>query len=292
MKPTKRPLASTKTRDLEKPYDAKSFEAAMRAAQRAWIAYRDADCKDLTAQEWSGGTGTTSAVLGCMTEKTMQRTKDLKERYGRTLTQSLWAFRLHDQARLSEISSYDAYALASLIAFDCRLILLSLAIAPPDRLFGKLNKSFCPVLETTLTHFSFSRSKIVEQSASSPATQIGEKTKIIPSLANTSKILAGAAALFVAASVQPAPSEAARQDRARNADLQRPRRHRSHLGLEGAASLRIYDRRQRPALTDIWRRSPKSASTSASRVRARLSGQFSAPRSIIPAARSKEPMAA
>ena len=75
-------LASTKTRDLEKPYDAKSFEAAMRAAQRAWVAYRDADCKDLTAQEWSGGTGTTSAVLGCMTEKTMQRTKDLKERYG------------------------------------------------------------------------------------------------------------------------------------------------------------------------------------------------------------------
>ena len=75
-------LASTKTRELEKPYDAKSFEAAMRAAQRAWIAYRDADCKDLTAQEWSGGTGTTSAVLGCMTEKTMQRTKDLKERYG------------------------------------------------------------------------------------------------------------------------------------------------------------------------------------------------------------------
>jgi uncharacterized protein YecT (DUF1311 family) len=75
-------VASTKTRDLEKPYDAKSFEAAMRAAQRAWIAYRDADCKDLTAQEWSGGTGTTSAVLGCMTEKTMQRTKDLKERYG------------------------------------------------------------------------------------------------------------------------------------------------------------------------------------------------------------------
>lgn len=74
-------LASIKTRDLEKPYDAKSFEAAMRASQRAWLAYRDADCKDLVPQEWSGGSGTTSAVLGCMTEKTMQRTKDLKERY-------------------------------------------------------------------------------------------------------------------------------------------------------------------------------------------------------------------
>jgi uncharacterized protein YecT (DUF1311 family) len=76
-------LASVKTRDLEKPYDAKSFEAALRASQRAWLAFRDADCKDLVAQEWSGGSGTASASLGCMTEKTIQRTKDLKERYGR-----------------------------------------------------------------------------------------------------------------------------------------------------------------------------------------------------------------
>jgi uncharacterized protein YecT (DUF1311 family) len=75
-------LANIKTRNLEKPYDANSFEAAMRASQRAWLAYRDADCKDLVAQEWSGGSGTSSAVLGCMTQKTQQRTKDLKERYG------------------------------------------------------------------------------------------------------------------------------------------------------------------------------------------------------------------
>jgi uncharacterized protein YecT (DUF1311 family) len=76
-------LASIKTRDLDKPYDAKSFEAALRAAQRAWLAYRDADCKDLVAQEWSGGSGTTSAVLGCMTEKTIERTKELKDRYAK-----------------------------------------------------------------------------------------------------------------------------------------------------------------------------------------------------------------
>jgi uncharacterized protein YecT (DUF1311 family) len=63
------------------PYDAKSFEEALRASQRAWVAFRDADCKDLVAQEWSGGSGTSSAVLGCMTEKTIARTKDLKERF-------------------------------------------------------------------------------------------------------------------------------------------------------------------------------------------------------------------
>jgi hypothetical protein len=32
--------------------------------------------------EWSGGTGTSSAVLGCMTELTKARAKDLAERYG------------------------------------------------------------------------------------------------------------------------------------------------------------------------------------------------------------------
>lgn len=67
--------------DDEKPYDTASFEEAMRNAQRAWIAYRDADCKDLVAQEWSGGTGATAAILGCMTQKTIQRTKELKDRY-------------------------------------------------------------------------------------------------------------------------------------------------------------------------------------------------------------------
>ncbi len=68
--------------DMEKPYDTKSFEDAMRNAQRSGVAYRDAECKDLVAQEWSGGTGATAAILGCMTEKTIQRTKELKERYG------------------------------------------------------------------------------------------------------------------------------------------------------------------------------------------------------------------
>ncbi len=41
-----------RTRDMEKPYDAKSFAEALRNAQRAWVVYRDADCKDLVAQEW------------------------------------------------------------------------------------------------------------------------------------------------------------------------------------------------------------------------------------------------
>lgn len=72
-------LKVTRARNLEKPYDAKSFEEALRGSQRAWIAYRDADCKDVMAQVWTNGTGATSAILGCMTDKTLRRTKELKE---------------------------------------------------------------------------------------------------------------------------------------------------------------------------------------------------------------------
>jgi hypothetical protein len=48
------------------------------------------------------------------------------------------------------------------------------AIAPPDRLFGKLNKAFCPVSKLP-DHLSFSPSKTIEQSASGPATQSEDK---------------------------------------------------------------------------------------------------------------------
>lgn len=74
-------IAYIRTQNGETPYDAASFEEAMRNAQRAWVAYRDSDCRDLVAQEWSGGTGAASAILGCMTQKTIQRTKELKDRF-------------------------------------------------------------------------------------------------------------------------------------------------------------------------------------------------------------------
>lgn len=74
-------LAQIATSGLEKPYDSQSWEAAMREAQRAWVAFRDADCKGVVPMEWSGGTGTSSAVSGCMTQKTEERIKELSERY-------------------------------------------------------------------------------------------------------------------------------------------------------------------------------------------------------------------
>ncbi len=63
------------------PWDAKSWETALRASQRAWVSFRDAECDGHVAMFWTNGTGATGDILGCKTEKTEQRTKELKDRY-------------------------------------------------------------------------------------------------------------------------------------------------------------------------------------------------------------------
>lgn len=55
--------------------------AGLDAAQKAWAAWREADCKGLVPFEWQGGTGTTLAVLECMAQLTEQRAFELAERY-------------------------------------------------------------------------------------------------------------------------------------------------------------------------------------------------------------------
>jgi uncharacterized protein YecT (DUF1311 family) len=74
-------LAKIAKSDGEKPYDPQSWEAALRASQRAWVAFRDAECKGLEPMEWSGGTGSGAGVLGCLTRLTHERTQALKERF-------------------------------------------------------------------------------------------------------------------------------------------------------------------------------------------------------------------
>lgn len=65
----------------ETRFDAKTWEAALRASQRAWIAFRDGECDGHVPMFWGGGTGTTAAVIGCKTGLTEERTKALKEQY-------------------------------------------------------------------------------------------------------------------------------------------------------------------------------------------------------------------
>ncbi len=62
------------------PKVRKEWRQAVQDAQRKWIAFRDADCNGATAYEWYGGTGATVAVLGCMRQMTLARTKELQER--------------------------------------------------------------------------------------------------------------------------------------------------------------------------------------------------------------------
>jgi uncharacterized protein YecT (DUF1311 family) len=74
-------LKSVPEMATEHPYDAKSWEQALRASQRAWVAFRDAECQNHVAMFWSGGSGATAEIIGCMEEKTKVRIKELKERY-------------------------------------------------------------------------------------------------------------------------------------------------------------------------------------------------------------------
>lgn len=51
-------------------------------AQRAWIRLKDTDCGEAVPFEWYGGTGASNAATMCKLTMTLERTSDLKARYG------------------------------------------------------------------------------------------------------------------------------------------------------------------------------------------------------------------
>lgn len=69
--------------DAETPAaDKTSWKAELQAAERAWIAFRDANCKfALIGAEWHNGSGTTSAQQACVLAMTLQRADELTKRY-------------------------------------------------------------------------------------------------------------------------------------------------------------------------------------------------------------------
>jgi uncharacterized protein YecT (DUF1311 family) len=75
-------LASIKAREnQDPPYDNKAYEAALRAAQRAWVAYRDADCNVVTPFQAAGGSMSSLLLLSCLISKTQSRTRDLEDMF-------------------------------------------------------------------------------------------------------------------------------------------------------------------------------------------------------------------
>jgi uncharacterized protein YecT (DUF1311 family) len=55
-----------------------SQEAALRSSERAWIAFRDAECRYLTQQD-VGSRMRESLVRGCLLEQVEERTEELRE---------------------------------------------------------------------------------------------------------------------------------------------------------------------------------------------------------------------
>jgi uncharacterized protein YecT (DUF1311 family) len=69
---------TAKAMDAEQRDELKGADKALLAAQRGWIAYRDAQC-ELAGFEARGGSMEPMLVSGCMAELTRARTRQLKE---------------------------------------------------------------------------------------------------------------------------------------------------------------------------------------------------------------------
>ncbi|GHE58871.1 hypothetical protein GCM10019059_17980 [Camelimonas fluminis] len=62
--------------------DRAAWRDNLLASQRAWLAFRDANCKfGLIAAEWSNGGGATPAQQACVLSLTLQRANELTRRY-------------------------------------------------------------------------------------------------------------------------------------------------------------------------------------------------------------------
>jgi uncharacterized protein YecT (DUF1311 family) len=57
------------------------WRAKLTAAQRHWVAFKTADCREPVGYEWFGGSGMSSAVSSCLAKHTQDRMQDLKARY-------------------------------------------------------------------------------------------------------------------------------------------------------------------------------------------------------------------
>jgi uncharacterized protein YecT (DUF1311 family) len=63
------------------PLQRQAWKHALQVAQRNWIAFRDSDCGDLISYEWHSGSGTGTASLSCLLDKTTRRSQQLTQRY-------------------------------------------------------------------------------------------------------------------------------------------------------------------------------------------------------------------
>ena len=73
-----RTRAADMQKGVEKPDGDPTYQAALLAAQRAWLAYRDADCK-VAGFEFRGGSAQNMALGQCLATVTRARTAELRQ---------------------------------------------------------------------------------------------------------------------------------------------------------------------------------------------------------------------
>lgn len=57
------------------------WKASLTTAQRHWIQFKEADCREPVGYEWYGGSGMGGAVSICFAKHTLDRTQELRDRY-------------------------------------------------------------------------------------------------------------------------------------------------------------------------------------------------------------------
>jgi uncharacterized protein YecT (DUF1311 family) len=70
-------ITAARMKQMDKGGEPTGYFAALLESQRAWLKYRDAECR-LEGYSTRGGTAETMNVNGCLEQLTKQRTADLK----------------------------------------------------------------------------------------------------------------------------------------------------------------------------------------------------------------------
>jgi uncharacterized protein YecT (DUF1311 family) len=63
------------------PAQRADWKSKLTVAQRHWVQFRQADCREPVGYEWFGGTGMGGAVSTCIAKHTLDRIQHLKARY-------------------------------------------------------------------------------------------------------------------------------------------------------------------------------------------------------------------
>jgi uncharacterized protein YecT (DUF1311 family) len=77
----KQVMATFDNADYLPAEQAAEWKAKLLAAQRAWITFKDEDCRGAVAFEWYGGSGESAAIGACLYTHTKARADDLRGRY-------------------------------------------------------------------------------------------------------------------------------------------------------------------------------------------------------------------